>query len=1600
MYCKKGTVVSNLFIHLILITFSYAETKPIQKDQILKLLHQGIRFQKSNNFEKAIETYYEVLSISPNHPDALHLCGIAHHYIGGRKIDDLQHRISSISPDLLSTYQRNEKQAEKLVRQAIQVKPHDSNFYNTLGEIIRLNHNNNINKPNQNKYMKSRLKEAVKVYRDGIDVLIPGFLDMIKNNPVRDFKIYQFFHTADGNGSGGSDKNNESPGLTDLVKNYGLCLMQLGDEHVDYTIIYYENLLKLSPNYLNYQFNLAMNLRRKNNNEDYVRAQNIFKYIVKKHPELAEAKMQLAITFQLQGRIGDAINVYNEIIKARNHHNSEIVEMDEVFVQSLTNEIRQTVMVNLGAAHQESGHFKKAIYLYRRNLEELPSDARAWNNLGSSLWQIGDAKGSVDAYMKAIDIDPDSSEAYVNLGVAYYEYGKLQDCADAYNKAYSLTKNDGLLIRLATMTLPIMISIEQIKLDRYKLKNSVMNLYDRIAEDVDSVYVDEPVKDIERVHFYFVYHGMNEIFHQIMMCNLYFNSAKHVLPFVSNYLSYDPLHLKQRKLGGGVPPHTLMPQLLPNRQGKIVVGFVSKFLVINHAHGQLLEGIIKHLDRNIFYVVALAIPNPQNVLLPSIENSADYIVRLPFALKEVRSIISDLKLDILVFADMLSEPLTYFLGLGSRMAPIQCLFWGNPITSGTPDNIDYFITGEWMEEEGMGGRHDTMDPRTDNIGEGDENPVFIATQYSEQAVRLRGQGIWYDRIPIPSNINDPNGFETVNSKDMEWPWQNEADSVTYVCAQSLFKLHPHYDEIIQKILEGTPNSYLVLLQGRRPTWTEMIQNRMKSTMSSSVFKRIYFTPRVGNSNDYLRILNKADIILHPFPFGGSKTSADAILLNIPTVVLVTDKLRCRMAYSFFVTMNIYDTVVYNENAYIRKAVELGLNKSLRKEISNKMKEKSDKIWERREVLDAWSLFFKRAYRSSAINQLHGWNGVVKSFSINLPKPPVNIRVKAKDVIDGISSVKVQTQINIEKKEVHQNNNSTMNKNRLTAQQQVAIDNWNYNAQLAFKQGNPRRAEDYFRKILVLNPYDPYVRNDLAAVLKHQRRLKESEYEFLRAIELKPDYITAMANLGVIRHEMYNFEGAKEMYELVLKVDSNNLNAIYNLGNYYRDTRQSEKAIDVYVKHLDLNYEGHDYIVLLAMMKIFSVDEINKYKSLRNIAEKYLMQNKFVHNKLNITHEVQRFSGRKYDEAIDNLCKLSQEIGLFKVHYDVDSGLPTLVKTLLKSKNNIDDAERGLMPSLFSSNDNTAKLHVENQAPNHIHLLVQYYLTVDKERQYEIDLVLFYNLVNPFIYKIHIFMEKNDRNWKQFFIDKYTSSNSRIFSRSNDFKNMIELINHKIQIVLTSGERLRFDMAIDYSYQHIHKKLGEKNKLGGVIMKDIIVLSNVDIIFDSSINLSKNVREGEVFALLRWEMVDIDDVVKQLALRDGDDKIGLDSNFDSMDICVNKIANTDIGSKYNSATVKCIDKLKKTLKLRMDQQDVWIFHSNLFEKIDNISLFNFALGRPRCDNRVAMALTEEGILVRNPAFEISTLHIQKTKRRKYTNNDQVPGALKYVPIDFL
>jgi predicted O-linked N-acetylglucosamine transferase (SPINDLY family) len=68
--------------------------------------------------------------------------------------------------------------------------------------------------------------------------------------------------------------------------------------------------------------------------------------------------------------------------------------------------------------------------------------------------------------------------------------------------------------------------------------------------------------------------------------------------------------------------------------------------------------------------------------------------------------------------------------------------------------------------------------------------------------------------------------------------------------------------------------------------------------------RIHFIPRVGTSDDFLRLIGSADVILHPFPFGGSKTSADAVTMGVPMVTMRTAFLRGRMAQVYYRTMGM------------------------------------------------------------------------------------------------------------------------------------------------------------------------------------------------------------------------------------------------------------------------------------------------------------------------------------------------------------------------------------------------------------------------------------------------------------------------------------------------------------------------------------------------------------------------------------------------------------------------------------------------------------------------------------------------------------------------
>lgn len=122
-----------------------------------------------------------------------------------------------------------------------------------------------------------------------------------------------------------------------------------------------------------------------------------------------------------------------------------------------------------------------------------------------------------------------------------------------------------------------------------------------------------------------------------------------------------------------------------------------------------------------------------------------------------------------------------------------------------------------------------------------------------------------------------------------------------VCVPFLFLLHHALCGQIRILAGSPPDTHLYLTGGNRPSWTRTYTHRLQaavkaqcSTSASTaesckkgLLDRIHMIERVS-SEKFVALLALADAVLHPFPFDGSKTSADCIQAGRPYVTLPTE----------------------------------------------------------------------------------------------------------------------------------------------------------------------------------------------------------------------------------------------------------------------------------------------------------------------------------------------------------------------------------------------------------------------------------------------------------------------------------------------------------------------------------------------------------------------------------------------------------------------------------------------------------------------------------------------------------------------------------------
>jgi protein O-GlcNAc transferase len=708
-------------------------------------------------------------------------------------------------------------------------------------------------------------------------------------------------------------------------------------------------------------------------------------------------------------------------------------------------------IANIGAALQSLGQAEDAIIVYERLLPLMPGDAGVRNNYGSLLGVMGRREEELYWLLQAYDLDPHFENININLGGFYQDDGQIGEARKYLIQASEVTtrSRDLLKLRAATIMNPVFRSWEHAVLSRLRFEKDIRiillnkcgsNYGDEIGDyvfhkhraliaesDIERSSLDS---SLDRIHFYIVYHGLNDRYLQELVSRAYnchisdiniTNTllAKSLVPEPVSVVNDNIQSIESKENDDKSESESSQPK-------KIKIGFLSKFFGLFEPHGLLLDGVMRYLPRSAFDVWALPIARTDGKpLAHTVQEAADHIFTVPLSHKVALRMLSELNLDILIFADTMSEPIAHFMA-HSRLATIQIAFWGNPVTTGS-EHIDYFISSDDMEHpyrtrmryRGTTGCNTEVCLSSTNT---DDEP------YTEQVILIEGQGIWY--YPPLTPLEDIKRCPNWN-KGLEFQEQvKQASPITknklglhhewflFICPQSVFKMHPLYDTVMVRILEDN-DAHLLLTAGRRKSWTRMYRHRIDdairlrciekenekdstttttttttsisttstsnstSTLSSpfksnivrcveNISERIHFIDRVS-SEKFTSLLSIADVVLHPFPFDGSKTSADSIHAGKPFVTLPSEYLRGRMGLQFLKTMNISELVARNASDYIQIARNLisippqSVHNNFYQQIHEKIMKYKHLIWANMDIPYEWTRFLLRVSPFSTTN---------------------------------------------------------------------------------------------------------------------------------------------------------------------------------------------------------------------------------------------------------------------------------------------------------------------------------------------------------------------------------------------------------------------------------------------------------------------------------------------------------------------------------------------------------------------------------------------------------------------------------------------------------
>jgi protein O-GlcNAc transferase len=273
----------------------------------------------------------------------------------------------------------------------------------------------------------------------------------------------------------------------------------------------------------------------------------------------------------------------------------------------------------------------------------------------------------------------------------------------------------------------------------------------------------------------------------------------------------------------------------------------------------------------------------------------------------------------------------------SRLAPVQAVSHGHPITSGFPRSImDYYIS--WAAAE---------------------LPFEEAQSfYTEELKLIPSDSLhqyYEERTKDGRSLMDNQDYSLLVKKGRSSFSTVPPDGNWYLIMQKPFKLMPEFDDFVAGVLRKDPNGRVIMHE------EASLDNRLifieRLYRAGCDMERVHFMPVLPH-HELMALYILSDVILDSYPAGGCTTTrevfeAGKVLVTLPSTLLGS---RWTLAY-----LNILGDerlkelfIAKNMDEYTSLAANLGKNSTLRSEAERRIQKNMHKLYRSHRAVEEWT----------------------------------------------------------------------------------------------------------------------------------------------------------------------------------------------------------------------------------------------------------------------------------------------------------------------------------------------------------------------------------------------------------------------------------------------------------------------------------------------------------------------------------------------------------------------------------------------------------------------------------------------------------------------